>query len=226
MSESDASTNSPVATELDPPTEEIFVPHNSPGPTTGVPSTGSGELPWETSTTDDDEWPDRGPRKGIRLSVPTVVLVGLLIAAGGIWGGAALQRSHGTSSSSSSAASSFASLFGGRGAGSTGGATGVPGALGAAATGTVTEVSGSTLYVTNSSGDLVKVTVNPSATVTRNAKSSLGSLVVGDTVVVQGTKDEQRVGDGDVGVGHRSGSQLGLWRIPDWRRCPGRLIRG
>ncbi len=188
MSESDTSTNFPVATELDPPTEELFVAGNHGHSAIDTAPAGSGELPWETSTTDDDEWPDRGPRKGIRLSVPTVALVGLLIAAGGIWGGATLQRSHGTSSTSSSAASSFASLFGSRGAGSTGGATGVPGALGAAATGTVTEVSGSTLYVTNSTGDLVKVTVNPSATVTRNAKSSLGSLVVGDTVVVQGTK--------------------------------------
>jgi hypothetical protein len=177
-----------VTTEHDPPTEEIFLPRNDHHDGTDVAPARSGELPWETSTTDDDEWPDRGPRKGIRLSVPTVALVGLLIAAGGIWGGAALQRSHGTSSTSSSAASSFASLFGNRGAASTGGGTGVPGALGAAATGTVTEVSGSTVYVTNSSGNLVKVTVAPSATVTRNAKSSLGSLVVGDTVVVQGTK--------------------------------------
>jgi hypothetical protein len=188
MSESDIPTNSPVATELDPPTEELFVARNDDHSAIDTTPVGSGELPWETSTTGDDEWPDRGPRKGIRLSVPTVALVGLLIAAGGIWGGAALQRSHGTSSASSSTASSFASLFGSRGTGSTGGAAGVPGALGAATTGTVTEVSGSTLFVTNSSGGLVKVTVNPSATVTRNAKSSLGSLLVGDTVVVQGTK--------------------------------------
>jgi len=188
MSESDNSRNSPVATEADPPTEEIFVPGDPRLSATEGEPVGPGALPWETSLTDDDDWPDRGPSKGIRLSVPTVALVGLLIAAGGIWGGAALQRSHGASSSSSSAAPSFASLFGSRGAGSTGGATGVPGALGAATTGTVTEVSGTTLYVTNASGDLVKVTVNPSATVTRNAKSSLGSLVVGDTVIVQGTK--------------------------------------
>jgi hypothetical protein len=188
MSESDTSMSSPVVTGLDPPTEEIFVPGNGRHPAAATAPAGSGEQPWEASPTDDDEWPDRGPRKGIRLSVPAVALVGLLIAAGGIWGGAALQRSHGTSSASSSTASSFASLFAGRGASSTGRATGTSGAFGAAATGTVTEVSGSTLYVTNSSGNLVKVTVGPSATVTRNAKSSLGALVAGDTVVVQGTK--------------------------------------
>jgi hypothetical protein len=121
------------------------------------------------------------------MSVPTVALCGLLIAAGGIWGGAALQRSHGTSSGSSAAASSLASLFRGR-SGTTGGLFSGGGGLGGATTGTVTEVTGSTLYVTNASGALVKVTVGPSATVARNAKSSLGSLLVGDTVVVQGTK--------------------------------------
>jgi hypothetical protein len=122
------------------------------------------------------------------MSVPTVALFGVLIALGGIWGGAALQRSHGTSSGTSAAASSLASLFRGRGASGTGGATGASGFAAAAATGTVTEVSGSTLYVTNASGALVKVTVGPSATVNRNAKSSLGSLQVGDTVVVEGSK--------------------------------------
>ena len=49
-------------------------------------------------------------------------------------------------------------------------------------------MSGSTLYVTNSTGGLVKVTVGPSVTVTRNAKTALSGLQVGDTVVVEGTK--------------------------------------
>ncbi|HXQ58821.1 MAG TPA: hypothetical protein VN799_01950 [Acidimicrobiales bacterium] len=190
MSESDTTTGTPSAAGFEPPTEEIFVTaadgHDGHDGGDG-PSGSSAALPWDpTAADDDDEWPDRGPRKGIRMSVPTVALLGLLIAAGGIWGGAALQRSQGTSTSTG-AASTFASLFGGRGAGTTGGLAG-GGALGAAATGTVTEVQGSTLYVTNASGALVKVTVGPSVTVNRNAKSSLGSLQVGDTVVVQGTK--------------------------------------
>ncbi|MGH9018814.1 MAG: DUF5666 domain-containing protein, partial [Acidimicrobiales bacterium] len=125
---------------------------------------------------------DRGPRKGVRMSVPTVVMVALLIAAGGLWGGAALQRSHGTSGTGG-AASSLASLLRNR-AGATGGLAGAGGAT----TGTVTEVSGSTLYITNRSGALVKVTVGPSTTVDRNAASSLAGLQVGDTVVVEGSK--------------------------------------
>jgi hypothetical protein len=188
MSDSDTTMSPPSSPGLDPATEELVFADTGRHRAVAASAGGAGEPPWDDSVADDDEWPDRGPRKGIRMSVPTVVLVALLIAAGGIWGGAALQRSHGTTSGSSAAASSLASLF--RGAGSTGagGLAGARGAFGAAATGTVTEVEGSTLYVTNASGDLVKVTVGPSVTVTRNAKSSLASLQVGDTVVVQGTK--------------------------------------
>lgn len=183
MSDSDPTASTTIP-EIDPPTQEIFVSGGA-GPAGPTEPGGSHELPSQTMA-DDDEWPVRGPRRGIRMSVPTVVLFGLLIAAGGIWGGAALQRSHGTSSSSS--ASSLASLFRGRATTGGGGLFSGAAAAGGATTGTVTEVSGTTLYVTNSSGDLVKVTVGPSATVNRNAKSSLGSLQVGDTVVVEGTK--------------------------------------
>jgi hypothetical protein len=185
-SDSDSTVSTTTAPGLDRPTQEIAVTRPDGRPTPGPG--GTGEPPWDAGVTDDDddEWPDRGPRQGIRMSVPTVALFGLLIAAGGIWGGAALQRSQGTSSGSSAAASSFASLFRNRG-GTTGGG-GFAAALAGATSGTVTEVQGSTLYVTNASGALVKVTVGPSATVDRNAASSLGSLQVGDTVIVQGTK--------------------------------------
>jgi len=173
------------ATGSEPVTEELILTSTSrhgtvPG-STGRP----GDALHDAPGGDDDEWPERGPRKGIRMPIPTVLLLAVLIAAGGLWGGAALQRSHG-SASASSAASPFAALRG-SGATAAGGLAGA-GALGGATTGTVTSVSGSTLYVTNSSGNLVKVTVGSTATVNRNAKSSLASLQVGDTVVVQGSK--------------------------------------
>jgi hypothetical protein len=163
------------ATGLEPVTEEVIITR-SPRHVAAPGSVGGSDGPLED---DDDEWPVRGPRNGIRMRVPTVLLFAVLIGAGGLWGGAALQRSHG-STSTSSAATSFAAL--GRS-----GTTGASG-LGGATTGTVTSVTGSTLYVTNSSGNLVKVIVGPSATVSRNAKSSLAALQVGDTVVVQGSK--------------------------------------
>ncbi|HTT86063.1 MAG TPA: DUF5666 domain-containing protein [Acidimicrobiales bacterium] len=191
----------------DQPTQEIVRPRAATGGPTATATDGAS---WEAAAADDDAWPQRGPRKGIRMSVPTVVMLALLVAAGGVWGGAALQRSQGSSSGSSSL-SSLASLFRGArgGATGTGGAAGTglgAGAFGAAATGTVTEVSGSTLYVTNSSGDLVKVTVSPTTPVDRNAKSSLGALQVGDTVVVRGTKQ----GNGSVSATSVSATASGV----------------
>ena len=184
MSDSDSTKGSTTAPELDPPTQEIFVE----GPAgRRAPAADAAPGPWDEGD-EDEEWPDRGPRQGLRMSVPTVALLALLIAAGGIWGGAALQRSEGTSSGSSASASSFASLFRGARGATTGSPLSAAGAAGGATTGTVTEVSGDTLYVTNASGALVKVTVGPSTTVDRNAAASLGSLQVGDTVVVEGTK--------------------------------------
>jgi|HubBroStandDraft_1064217.scaffolds.fasta_scaffold304061_1 hypothetical protein len=191
MSESDITTSTPSVPGTEPPTQEIFIGGADAHNGVSAPDADSGEPPWDMSAADDDEWPERGPRQGVRMSVPTVVGLALLIALGGIWGGAALQRSHGTSSGTSTGASALASLFrsraGAAGFGGTGTGAGAT-ALAGVTTGTVTEVSGSTLYVTNASGDLVKVTVAPTVTVDRNAASSLGALQVGDTVVVEGAK--------------------------------------
>jgi hypothetical protein len=52
----------------------------------------------------------------------------------------------------------------------------------------VTGVQGDILYVTDSTGALVKVVVGSSVPVSRTAKSSLTGLQTGDTVVVQGSK--------------------------------------
>lgn len=52
----------------------------------------------------------------------------------------------------------------------------------------MTGVQGNILYVTDSSGTLIKVVVGPSVPVTRTAKSSLAGLQTGDTVTVTGTK--------------------------------------
>jgi hypothetical protein len=191
MSEIDSMTNPPSVPD-EPVTEKIVIP--SPTVSPGAPSTpGSGSpvgisLPFDP-TSESDEWPARGPAKGIRLGWPVAALLVLLIGGGGIWGGAALQRSQG--SSTSSVASALASRFGASRTGGSGASrfSGFGGSSStAAATGTVTEVKGSTLYVTNAAGNLVVVTLTHSTTVTRNAKTAIGALQPGDTVVVQGTK--------------------------------------
>ncbi len=145
----------------------------------------------ETDIGDEDEWPMRSPRPGLRLKYPTAVLLALLIGAGGLWGGAALQRAHGTSGTAS-AASNFARLFSSRGSSGTarGGFSGFSGASAGAAAGIVTTIEGNTLYVTTASGGLVKVMLGTSTTYTRVAKSTASAMQPGDTVIVQGTKEK------------------------------------
>jgi hypothetical protein len=154
-----------------------------------------------------DEWPTQGPAKGLRLSWPVAGLLVLLLAFGGLWAGAYMQRSSSSSSSSTSPFGGSFSLPGGastaRGAGGTGG---FPGTSSSGTSGTVTDIIGSTLYVTTASGDLVAVTVGSNATVDRNAKSSLAALQPGDTVTVQGTKAK----DGTVTAASVSATQAGV----------------
>jgi hypothetical protein len=150
------------------------------------------ELPADEPVEDDD-WPVRGPAKGIRLRMPVAVLVTALLVAAGFWGGAIAEKSHG--SSTPSAAAGLAGRFRGAGgataAGGFGGGGGFGGAAGAAgttsaATGTISVVNGNTLYVLTSTGSLVKVSLGQSTAVTRNAKAAADALRPGDSVVIQG----------------------------------------
>jgi hypothetical protein len=54
--------------------------------------------------------------------------------------------------------------------------------------GTVANVSGRTLYVTDAQGNTIKVLTSRSSTVTRSADSKVGDVHPGDTVVIQGQK--------------------------------------
>jgi hypothetical protein len=191
----DYPTTNEVPVLQSPPTERVAA--------VGVPLTASdGHVSSESgfdAGTDADEWPSRGPSRGLRLRLPTAILLAVLIALGGIWGGAALQRDHGTTASVSS---SFPSFLGGapgipsflRGAAgaSSGSTSGIPAAFGGggAASGTVTVIRGDTVWVTTASGSLVKVLLSPSTTYTRDAESTQSALKPGDTVVVQGTKSK------------------------------------
>ncbi|MGD0056214.1 MAG: DUF5666 domain-containing protein [Acidimicrobiales bacterium] len=132
-----------------------------------------------------EEWPERAASKGYRASWFVTVLSALLLLVAGLWLGAYLQRGQ-PSSSSSSLSGLFAA-----GAGARGGTTGFSALAKAAAnetSGTVTDIVGHTLYVTNSSGSLIAVKVSSSTTIDRNASTALAGLKPGDTVTVQGKK--------------------------------------
>ena len=162
-------------------------------------STTDDQYPYMNDTTeDDDEWPSHIASKGIRIPLPVTILLVVLAGFGGIWGGAALQRSQKVTSANTlaSAFSHFRSgASGGAGAGAKGGFSGFGGfggsaTAGSAATGTLTVVDGNTLYITDASGGIVKVIVNNSTKVTRNAVATSAALQPGDTVTIQGNKSQ------------------------------------
>jgi hypothetical protein len=142
----------------------------------------------------DAEWPSHVHARSVRLRPLTAVLSVALVALAGIWGGAELQKRHGsgtTASGNSGLAAALASRFGnGTGDGTgTGGFGGGPAAGGGATSGTVTEVTAKTLYLTTSTGALVKVGLTRATTFTRTAKSPKGGLALGDTAIVIGAKN-------------------------------------
>jgi hypothetical protein len=149
-----------------------------------MPRFGTDEF--DTDLTDLD-WPAETTKTSLRLAKPTAILIGLLLLAGGFWGGIMLQKNEGSSSSSG-----FPNLSAVRsalsGASGTTGASSPFGSSSNSTIGTVTDINGNTLYVTDSSGSLVKVTLSSSTSVSRNAKASLSVLKPGDSVIVSGVK--------------------------------------
>ena len=173
-------------------------------PTQPVPIPETNQVPTIVIHPDDpdDEWALPEASKALRVRYLTGVLVLVLALGGGFWGGVVAERHHGTgtSSAASALASRFAALRAGGGfagaagggfAGAAGGATGsstAGGSAGApAASGTVIDVAGNVLEISNAAGQIVKIDVGPSAKVTVTSNSSLAGLKIGDTVVVSGT---------------------------------------
>jgi hypothetical protein len=160
-----------------------------------------------------DEWliqPEelpRRPRRRLLTPVPLALLAALLIACGFI-GGVLVQKGQGGTTSANGAASSavasrLAALKGAApgagaaggassaaGAGSKGGAGAFPGGSGSGGvtTGEVAYVSGSTLYVTDSQGNTVKVTAAAGSKVTKTVSTKAQSIRPGSSVVVLGSK--------------------------------------
>jgi hypothetical protein len=156
----------------------------------GAPAGQREPSPRTPEADEDDEWLSTGPARGIRLALPLAALLAVVLVAAGFWGGAALEKGRGGGSGGGGAAgAAFAARFRAtRGAGGGGGGGGgftLGGSTGGT-TGTISVVAGNTLYVLTATGALVKVTLTPSTTITRNASAKPLDLRPGDTVTVQG----------------------------------------
>jgi len=193
-------------TELDPvsPTQELHIDPTSQVPVTKGSDGSAGDVD-ALFENEESEWPSRGPAKGFRVPWLMAVLLVLLVSSIGLWAGAYLQRHSSTSTSATASPFGAGGFPGSRSSGS-GGSGGFPGLPSNATSGTVTDIVGNTLYVTDASGKLVAVTVTSNTTVNRNAKSSLSSLEPGDSVTVQGTKAK----NGTVSASSVSATQAGV----------------
>jgi hypothetical protein len=144
----------------------------------------------------DRELAELAARRRRKLPRLTLVLAVALVGAGAFIGGALAQKHWGSSSSSSGsgngAAAAFASRFANRGS-TAGGSGGASSFFGGATIGSVTAIKGSTLYVTDTSGNTVKVTVGPGVQVTKSVTGTVQSVNAGDTVVVRGTAGKNGV---------------------------------
>ena len=156
-----------------------------------VPAGASPE-PWEDDDLDDegeDYRPTGAGERGRRARRLTAVLA--LVAAVGIgFASGVVFQKHQGSSSTTSAASAFASLFRGRGGAAGAGFSGA-GSSAASGTvvGTVTAISGDTLYISSgTSSALTKVETVPSSTITVPTTGTVANISPGDSVVVRGAQ--------------------------------------
>ena len=167
-----------------------------------------------------EEAPAR-PRRKLLSPLPATLLVVLLIV-GGFFAGVEVEKgqsSSGTSSGFPAGLSALRSAAAGGTSKSTSGAPsgfpgassgGIPGAglsAGGLTTGEVTYVSGSSLYVTNTEGNTVKVKAPAGTTVTKTVNTTVHSVHPGDTVVVRGSQNKNgSVTASSVSVSSSSGS--------------------
>ena len=136
---------------------------------------------------DDAAWPVRTRAARLSMRPLTALLTAVLIAVVALFAGAKLEQRQGVTATASSGfpAGGFAARnrAGAGGASATGGLT----------TGTVTQVSKKLLYLTSSTGALVKIQLTPTTTFTRTAASPTGGLALGDTAIVRGAKNAKGV---------------------------------
>lgn len=159
-------------------------------------------------------------RKGIPRV--TAVLGICLLAAATFLAGIEAQKQWGGSSSTGNRFGGRAAALGAAGGGGTAGAQGAPGAGGGFfrrgaggefTTGTVKLVQGSTIHVTTTDGNTVKVSVPSSTTITKSVTTKLSGVQPGDTVTAIGTTSSDGVVKavsvrlGDAGLGGFRGAR-------------------
>jgi Domain of unknown function (DUF5666) len=159
---------------------------------------------------DGDDEPEFRPRPRRRAHLLTFVLAAALLAGAGFYGGVLLQKHEDHGSTSASATGSGRAARFAAGASGASGATGASGAAGgagggggrfggggfgggagggSAVAGTVKLVDGTNVYVTDTSGNVVKVTTNGSSQLTKTDPATVKDVAPGDVVTVRGSQN-------------------------------------
>lgn len=130
-------------------------------------------------------------RRRKKLPALTAALALVVAIALGVIGGVEAQKHWGASTSAATGPSAaFAARFAGRGgAGFPGGFGRSAGAAGGGTSGTVTLIKGSTLYVTDATGNTVLVKTTAASTVKKTVSGTIKSVHPGDSVTVTGTQN-------------------------------------
>ena len=131
-------------------------------------------------------------RRRKKLPALTAALALAAAIALGLIGGVEAQKHWGASSSAAAARPAGFPGFAARGGGARagGGFAGLGGGAGASGpSGTVTLIKGSTLYVTDASGNTVLVKTTAASTVKKTVSGTITSVHPGDAVTVTGTQN-------------------------------------
>jgi hypothetical protein len=134
-------------------------------------------------------------RRRKKLPALTAALALAVAIAGGVLGGVEAQKHWGASSAAANPAAGFAARFGARPGGGAGGFPGAGGFAGAGGAGggtngTVTLIKGSTLYVTDASGNTVLVHTTAGSAVQKTVSGTLKTVHPGDSVTVTGSQNK------------------------------------
>jgi hypothetical protein len=129
-------------------------------------------------------------RRRKKLPAITAALALAVAVAGGVVGGVEVQKHWGASTSSGTPAraAAFAGIAGRAGGAAGGGFPGFGGAGATGTNGTVTLIKGSTLYVTDASGNTVLVHTTAGSAVQKTVAGTIKTVHPGDAVTVTGTK--------------------------------------
>jgi hypothetical protein len=125
------------------------------------------------------------------LNRKSAALAAAATCAAGFYTGVRVEKSQVTNSTSSATTAATGAATARTGAGGFPGAGGfgaAGGAGGDASAGTIASVDGTTIYLTESSGNTIKVKLASTTKLTKSQSVSKSSLDPGDTVVIQGVK--------------------------------------